>query len=82
MQNLKKVNCEMSEKSVQYIIYYTDKQPTCDVKDRFESHAEVAHFERIILLNALAEHAYSFPIIVVKQAVIVGVQSRSLINTR
>jgi len=48
------------------------------VEDGLEAHAEVADLERVVLLDALGEHANAFPVIVVKQTIVVCIQRWAL----
>ena len=51
---------------------------TCHMEDRLESHPEVSHLERVVLLDALREHAHSLPIVLIEKTVVVDVQRRTL----
>lgn len=48
------------------------------MENAFEAHAKVSDFERVSLLDALAEHADSLPVLFGKQSVVVSVQSGAL----
>ena len=54
---------------------------TCDVEDGLESHAEVADFVWIVLLDGLQQHADTFPVVFAEHRVIVRVQSGALHST-
>ena len=51
---------------------------TCEMEDWFEAEAEVADFERICLFDTLWEHTYSLPVLFIKEAIIKGIQRRTL----
>jgi len=48
------------------------------MKDGLEANAEMSHFERIAMLDALRQHSNSFPVVVVEQRIVVRIQRRTL----
>ena len=46
---------------------------TCEMEYGLEAHAEVSNLESVVLFDALTEHAYSLPVLLVKHGVIIGV---------
>ena len=48
------------------------------MKDGLEANAEMSHFERIAMLDALRQHSNSFPVVIVEQRIVVRIQRRTL----
>lgn len=48
------------------------------MEDRFKPHAEIPHFERVVLFDALGQHPDALPVIFIEESIIVGIQSCTL----